>query len=257
MAALASDWLRHFRLLLWNRWAEFNETWHEARHLRPLPSLCFSFRSEKQDGRPCLWLAETFSTSLKMLSEIQRNFTGSKISTSSTKFVFYGSISKQKWLPKRIPQKGGTLYSGARYVALWASCFPIFITAYPGLTWNLCAQFDDWRMLKRKYLCAKTIFSNQCIVTFTFDLLTPKSLGHICNSRAVFLWSCMMLDIKRSSYAQKAFSRINALWPWPLNPKIKRAHPQLMGSLCMKFHDDNCKWEANTTHTQFSVINAI
>ena len=31
MAALASDWLRHFRLLLWNRWTEFNETWQEAR----------------------------------------------------------------------------------------------------------------------------------------------------------------------------------------------------------------------------------
>ena len=30
MAALASDWLRHFRLLLWNRWTEFNETWQEA-----------------------------------------------------------------------------------------------------------------------------------------------------------------------------------------------------------------------------------
>ena len=27
MAALASDWLRHFQLLLWNRWTEFNETW--------------------------------------------------------------------------------------------------------------------------------------------------------------------------------------------------------------------------------------
>ena len=31
MAALASDWLRHFRLLLWNSWTEFNETWQEAR----------------------------------------------------------------------------------------------------------------------------------------------------------------------------------------------------------------------------------
>ena len=27
MAALASDWLRHFQLLLWNRWTEFKETW--------------------------------------------------------------------------------------------------------------------------------------------------------------------------------------------------------------------------------------
>ena len=78
MAALASDWLRHFRLLLWNRWMEFNETWQEARSQRPLPSLCFSGQSEKQDGRPGLWLAETFSTSpLKPLNGIQRNLTGS------------------------------------------------------------------------------------------------------------------------------------------------------------------------------------
>ena len=70
MAALASDWLRHFRLLLWNRWTEFNETWQEARSQRPLPSLYFSGRSEKQDGRPGLWLAETFSTSLKPLNRI-------------------------------------------------------------------------------------------------------------------------------------------------------------------------------------------
>ena len=97
MAALASDWLRHFRLLLWNRWTEFNETWQEARSQRPLQSLCFSGRSEKQDGSPGLWLAETFSTSpLKPLNRIQRNLTGSKISMSSTKFVFFGLIGKNK-----------------------------------------------------------------------------------------------------------------------------------------------------------------
>ena len=123
MAALASDWLIHFQLLLWNRWTEFNETWQEARFQGPLPSLCFSgwskktrwppwpligwdifdfssetaewnstkldrkqglntlyqvcvffCRSEKQDGHPGLWLAETFSTSpLKSLNGIQRN----------------------------------------------------------------------------------------------------------------------------------------------------------------------------------------
>ena len=127
MAVLASDWLRHFRLLLWNRWKECDETLQEARYQCALPSLCFSGRSEKQDGRPGLWLAETFSTSpLKLLNGIQRNLTGSKISTSSNKFVFCGPISKQKCPPWPIPQKGGTLYSGARYVALWASCFFIW-----------------------------------------------------------------------------------------------------------------------------------
>ena len=100
MAALASDWLRHFQLLLWNRWTEFNETWQEARSQRPLPSLCFSGRSEKQDCRPCLWLADTFSTSpLNPLNRIQQNLTGSKIWTSSTKFVFFGPIGKTRWPP--------------------------------------------------------------------------------------------------------------------------------------------------------------
>ena len=139
MAALASDLMRHFRLLFQNRWTEFIETWsksktpmsstkfvffgpirktrwppwrligwdifdfsseraeknpkktwQEARSQCPLPSLSFSGRSEKQDGRPGLWLAETFSPSpLKPLNGIQRNLTGSKMSMSSTKFVFF------------------------------------------------------------------------------------------------------------------------------------------------------------------------
>ena len=52
MAALASDWLRHIWLLLRNRWTEFNETWQEARSQCPLPSLCFSGRSENKNGCP-------------------------------------------------------------------------------------------------------------------------------------------------------------------------------------------------------------
>ena len=52
MAALASDWLRHFLLLLWNRWTACNETWQEERSQRPQPSLCFFGWSEKQDGGP-------------------------------------------------------------------------------------------------------------------------------------------------------------------------------------------------------------
>ena len=95
----ASDWLRHFRLL-WNCWTEFNLTWQGARSQRPLPSLCFSGRLEKQDGRPGLWLAETFLTSpLKPLNRIQQNLTGSKITASSTKFVFFRPIGKTRWLP--------------------------------------------------------------------------------------------------------------------------------------------------------------
>ena len=97
MASLASDWLRHFQLLLWNRSMEFNKTWQEARSQRLLPKLCFLGCTEKQDGRPSLWLAEAFSTSsLKRLNRIRRNLTGSKISTSFTKSVFFGPIGKKK-----------------------------------------------------------------------------------------------------------------------------------------------------------------
>ena len=100
MAALASDWLRHFQLLLWKCWTEFNETWQEARSQRPLISLCLTGWSEKQNGCPGLWLAETFSTSpLKPRNGIQQNLTGSKISTSSTKFVFFGPTGKTSWPP--------------------------------------------------------------------------------------------------------------------------------------------------------------
>ena len=98
MVALASDWLRHFRLLPWNRWTEFNQTWQEARSQCPLQSLCLSGRSEKQDGHPGLWLAETFLTSpQKVPNGIQRNWTETKCSTSSTKFVLFGPIKKNQY----------------------------------------------------------------------------------------------------------------------------------------------------------------
>ena len=69
--------------------------------LNVLYQVCvFQADRKKQDGRPGLWLAETFSTShLKLLNGIQLNLTGSKISTSSTKFVFFGLIGKTRWPP--------------------------------------------------------------------------------------------------------------------------------------------------------------
>ena len=99
IADMASDLLRHFRLLLWNCWTEFNEIWQEARSQRPLPSLCFSGRLEKQDSRPASdWLR--VSTSLKPPNRICRSLTGSKILTSSILFgFFFGQIRKSRRSP--------------------------------------------------------------------------------------------------------------------------------------------------------------
>ena len=103
MSAPASDWLRHFRLLLWNRWTELNNTLQEARSQCILPSLCFRTDREKQDGRPGLWFADTFTTfPLKPLSGIQRNFTESKIATFSTRFVFFKPIGNTRWPPRHL-----------------------------------------------------------------------------------------------------------------------------------------------------------
>ena len=93
MATLTSDLRRHFRLILLNRRMEFNETWQEERSLCPLQCLCCSCWSKKNKMAALAsdWLIHLISTStLKLLNAIQRNLTGSKISTSSSKLVFTG-----------------------------------------------------------------------------------------------------------------------------------------------------------------------
>ena len=92
--------LSNFRLFILNHWTELNKTWQEVRSQRPLPSLCFWADQKKQDGRPSLWLTDTFFTfTLKPLNVIQRNLTESNISTSDTKNVFFMAIGKQDGRP--------------------------------------------------------------------------------------------------------------------------------------------------------------
>ena len=185
MAALACDWLRHFRLLLWNRWREFNETWQETRSQRPLPSLCVLSRSEKRwppwpligwdifdfsetaEGNTiklvrkqdlnllyqvCILRADQKNKMTALASDWLRdifNFSSETAEQNSTKVVrkqdlnlpyqvcVLRPISKQKWPPWPIRQKGGTLYSGAPYVALWASCFSSMKT-------NTYILYSEW-----------------------------------------------------------------------------------------------------------------
>ena len=57
--------------------------------------VCVSSWSENQYVRPGLWLAATFSTlNLQLGKRIQRNLTRSKISMSSTKFLFFQANGK-------------------------------------------------------------------------------------------------------------------------------------------------------------------
>ena len=100
IAALASDCLRHILTFPLKPLNGIQRKWQEARSQRPLPSLCFSGRSEKQNGRPGLWLSETyFDFSSETAEWNSTKMTGSQISTPSTKFVFFGPIGKTKWPP--------------------------------------------------------------------------------------------------------------------------------------------------------------
>ena len=72
-----------------NCWMEFNAIWQEFK--QSSTKFVFLGWSDNQERCPGLWLAKTFLTSsLKLLNRIQRNLTGSKLSTSTTKFVFWG-----------------------------------------------------------------------------------------------------------------------------------------------------------------------
>ena len=107
MSTPVSDWLRYFRFHLRNCWYfrfHLRNCWNLTKlnmkqELNAI-HLAWGFQADRKFQESCLglWLAETFSTSsLKPLNGIWQNLTGSKISTSSTKFVFFMPIRKTRW----------------------------------------------------------------------------------------------------------------------------------------------------------------
>ena len=76
-------------------------------------------RKKKQNDHPDIRLAESFSTSpLKTQNGIQRNLTGSKISTSDTKFFFRVDL-KTIWPPWSVIDKD--MFDFFSYTAKWNS----------------------------------------------------------------------------------------------------------------------------------------
>ena len=129
--------------------------------------------------------------------------------------------------------------------------------AHPWLMVSLHVKFHANKCKKESSYAPETIFSYLCIVTLTFDLLTSKSIGHIFASWGVCMWSFMMIGVKGKQLCARNHFQLFMhcdidLWPFDL--KIYRAHPCLMGSLHVKFHDDRCKRKAVIRRKPFSVI---
>ena len=100
MAAPASDWLRHFRLLLWNQWREFNETWQEARSQRPLPSLCFSGQSEKKMAALASdWLRDFLLLLWNRWTEFNETWQEARSQCPLPSLCFSGRSEKTRWPP--------------------------------------------------------------------------------------------------------------------------------------------------------------
>ena len=70
---------------------------------------------------------------------------------------------------------------------------------------------------------SETIFNAQCPVNF--NLLTPKSKGHILDSWGASVWSFIIIGGSHSQLqsgnhtVRKPFSITNVPWPWPLTRK--------------------------------------
>ena len=106
MTTLDSDWLRHFLLLLWNHRTELTKL--DRRHdlicniLYQVCVFCADWKNKMTSD--CIgW--DISASPLKPMNKTERNLTGSKISTSSTKFVFFRAISKQNGHPSRFLSK--------------------------------------------------------------------------------------------------------------------------------------------------------
>ena len=73
---------------------------------------------------------------------------------------------------------------------------PKVYRTHPWLMGSVPVKFHDDRYKGEAVMLHEFILPNLCIVTLTFDLLTPRSTGPILDSRGVCLWSFMRIGVK-------------------------------------------------------------
>ena len=119
--------------------------------------------------------------------------------------------------------------------------------AHPWLMGSVPVKFHEDRCKGEAVMHIKPFYLTPCIVTLTFDLLTLKSTRPILDSWGVCLWSFMRIGVKGKhlcTWNHFTWYMHCDLDLWLFDPNVNRAHPWLMGSVPMKFHENRCKGEA-------------
>ena len=94
------------------------------------------------------------------------------------------------------------------------------------------------------------------IVTLTFDLWPPKSIGCILSSRL----TCLPSLIKKSTTVKsllcsQAYFHRCPLWPWPLTSdlQINRVHPLITVNMSCKFGKEICNGLVSMVFTSVTI----
>ena len=119
MATPVSHWLRHVQLFLINSRVEFKEIWQEARSQRPLPSLCFSGRSEKNEmAIPASDLPRHFRLFLwHHWTKFNENLWEARSQSPVPSLCFSGRWKKTRWPPW--PLIGWDIFDSFSEIAEW------------------------------------------------------------------------------------------------------------------------------------------
>ena len=119
-------------------------------------------------------------------------------------------------------------------------------------------KFHDPRPNYSWVIIRKSFYFFRVTVTLSFDIVTWKLIGVICQSWSMYLWSFMILGIRileLSSRNHFFYFRVTVILTfdlvtisghrdlaiWPSDLKINRGHLRVMINVPMKFHDPRPK----------------
>ena len=137
--------MRHYRLLLWNCWMKFNETWQEARTQGPLPSFCFCNRlKNKMTTVASHWLKNFDFPSETAERNFNKTWQEARSLRPLTSLCFFGPISKIRCLPRLLI--GWDIFEFSPETAEWNSTKLDRKQGLKVLRWTLCGPLCNLYM---------------------------------------------------------------------------------------------------------------